>query len=357
MRFLFRVDSSYEIGTGHVMRCLTLATALKEKGHDCIFISRNHAGNLISIIEQKGFVVYRLNQDEMDFIANDEYQQWLGVSEQFDAEQVVNLIANMNIDCCIVDHYGLSAIWENIIRSFIPKIVVIDDLANRIHNCDILLDQNYFENYLNRYQNLLTDNTVKLLGPYYCLLRNEFLKLRNIQKIKKENQILVNFGGVGRFNFLNIVLKAVSVVDRFNYVVITGQLNEEEYSFLLSKFNMKHIKILCTTENMPELMSESAFSIGACGSTVWERFCLGLNSALVEVANNQTELLQYLSKQALIFNLGSIEHISPQGLIDFLQQLNLDSERLRERSLVIQQLVDGLGVNRVVETILENVNA
>ncbi|MCX7596049.1 MAG: hypothetical protein N2235_20290, partial [Fischerella sp.] len=143
------------------MRCLTLATALREEGATCLFICRNHHNNIIPIVRQKGFTVYELPTGKEPTTAAD-----LGVSPEQDAEQTKQVIKSLEAtpDWLIVDHYGIDKAWEQHLRPVVKQIFVIDDLANRPHDCDVLLDQNYTHRW-DRYEGLVPKDCCQLLGP------------------------------------------------------------------------------------------------------------------------------------------------------------------------------------------------
>ena len=197
IKVFIRADASIEISSGHIMRCLTLAQELIKENVSVVFISRKHNGNLNHLILRKGFEVIELEKPKLKIkskIKNnhniDDYSLWLGVSEMRDAQDTINALNNDKPDWMIVDHYALGKTWENYLRPYVSNIMVIDDLANRQHDCDILLDHNWFENLESRYEGILQRSCTKLLGPQYALLRPEFtiakktINIRN-DKIKR----------------------------------------------------------------------------------------------------------------------------------------------------------------------------
>ena len=201
MRVVFRVDASTKMGSGHVMRCLTLAEELEKNGSDVSFISRAHEGNLNYLIFKREFQVHELqnsifSESSIKSIKADNYYVWLGVTEDKDAQETIKAIGIDKPDWLIVDHYALSEKWEKTVRPYVKNIMVIDDLANRSHDCDLLLDQNWFENMGNRYEGLVPAGCTKLLGPEYALLRPEFSEARKSLKQRngKVDKIFVFFG-------------------------------------------------------------------------------------------------------------------------------------------------------------------
>ena len=363
MRVVFRCDASIQIGTGHVMRCLTLADALVKNGAECHFICREHEGHLLELIRQRGHYSYSLalNEDiKMDSSEDVKlsHSAWLGATQYEDAQCCIGLLESLQPDWLIVDHYALDAYWEESLRPYCKKLMVIDDLADRAHDCDILLDQNYLPSYQNRYEKLISENTNKLLGPSYALLRDEFRELRRSENNINDRvrpRILINFGGIGNFELLSNVIEVINNVDSFNYYIITGKIKPEEICELRKSIYNSNITMVDHTSEMPKLMIESEYALGATGSTVWERFCLGLNSALVQMASNQSPLLSFLEANDLVDDLGDYRSLSITYLSLFFAKLDLNNEKYSNRKKEIMNLIDGNGTNRVAKVIIEGI--
>ncbi len=169
MNIAFRVDASSRIGSGHVMRCLTLADALQKAGGQSFFMCRVLQGDLNSFIEERGYDVVRLMTEDTPILC------W-----EDDAKQSANaLYVKDRVDWLVVDCYSLDAGWETFMHFLAKKIMVIDDLADRPHNCDVLLDQNYYVDLATRYNGLIPVGSSQLLGPIFSLLRSEFVKARS----------------------------------------------------------------------------------------------------------------------------------------------------------------------------------
>ena len=314
MNVVFRVDSSSQIGSGHLMRCITLAQRFrKEKGADVLFVVRNLDGNLINIVEEKGFNVAVLPKVEKD--ANLQgYEEWLTVSQERDAIESVNILSKINVDLLVVDSYAIDIIWERIVRPYVKKIMVIDDLANRKHNCDILLDQNFYQNKETRYNGLVSEGCQLFLGPQYAILREEFYEAR--KHLKKRNgdvkNILVFFGGVDLTNETQKTLEAILKLNRkdIKVNVIVGQNNPHKNVIIdiCDRFEFMHY--YCQVNNIAEFMNEADLAIGAGGTTTWERCFLGLPSIVIAVAENQIVGCEDCSNKKLIFYLGTSEYVS-----------------------------------------------
>ena len=193
---VFRVDASLQMGTGHVMRCLTLADALKIKGAVCHFICREQLGDLITRTRERGYQVHTLpvenvvvsEVDDEETYDNNKpaHSHWLGTRWKTDAELTSVILENLRPDWLVVDHYALDAHWESEVRKNCKKLMVIDDLADRMHDCDLLLDQT-FGRIEDTYKPWVPQQCKLLTGSKYSLLRPEFAALRQFSLQRREN--------------------------------------------------------------------------------------------------------------------------------------------------------------------------
>ena len=182
MKIVFRVDASLKMGTGHVMRCLALAQMLKENGANVEFICRKHKGSLIEKIRSGGFVVHELEVFEEIEVDNKlAHSHWLGATQQQDANDCIDMLKAEKSDWIVVDHYALDEQWQKRLKPYYEKLMVIDDLADRKHQCDILLDQT-FGRQQEDYSELTPKDCQLLLSSKYALLRPEFSKWRSYSR-------------------------------------------------------------------------------------------------------------------------------------------------------------------------------
>ncbi len=344
MNIYIRCDASNIIGTGHVMRCLTLANELTERGAHVSFICHDYLGNLNQYIQSCGYQIYILTGrlDDLDS----------------DAEETARILEGSirgKVDWLIIDNYALGADWEKALRPYAKKIMVIDDLANRKHVCDLLLDQNLFSNMDNRYNNLLPDYCEMLLGSQYAMLRNEFKIARQHLRQRSDivSRILVFFGGS---DLTNETVKAISAIRQLDNVsslvvdVVVGAANQNKETIRLLCENMPNFCFYCQTSNMAELMSNADMSIGGGGSTAWERCCVGLPSIVITVADNQVEPMQELANAGVIMLYTGERIVS--GYLKSLQSVFLDKGNIECMLAKGMELYDGRGVERVVNKML-----
>jgi len=355
MKLVFRVDASSQIGTGHLMRCLTLAECLKNDGHDISFICRDISGNLRAKIIKKGFRLFDLEFPEI--ARSDDklfHSKWLAVPQQEDAEQCKQILEKIKPDWLVVDHYALDYEWENALKHLAKNLMVIDDLADRDHNCDLLLDQTFgriAEDYIDLVPKLCT----VLVGSEYSLLRPDFSEWRSysIERRSQANfkNLLITMGGVDVKNHTEdvlIKLNRCALKEDINVTIVLGSNYPHLQSLKMRAERSKYaVKIKCDVENMAEIMANSDIAIGAAGTTSWERCCMGLPTIQIVLAENQKFLANRLSKinAALIVN----EANSLESLI------NDASKWMQDVSVSSARITDGTGTLKVANQITDNI--
>jgi UDP-2,4-diacetamido-2,4,6-trideoxy-beta-L-altropyranose hydrolase len=363
MNIAIRVDSSSQIGTGHLIRCLTLAEALRNKGAKVVFVCRKLPGHLCKFISYRHFDFFplplkeNLNQDENKTIFNQPINDhWLYVSQQTDVQQTIDALPNeYKWDWIIVDHYALDAEWESSIRSLTDKIMVIDDLANREHDCDILLDQNYFRDPTQRYKRLLPEHCLTLFGPKYALLRHEIRQAKQFAHMKWGNvaRAMVYFGGSDPDNITGVALKALDCPELSHLLVdvVVGPNNPHLKQLKEQASNRPGTRLHIQPEGFTELMLRADICIGAGGTTTWERLCLNLPSLVVTMAANQEEVTKELYSAKLVKWIGKKENTTSYDIKKNLVH-EIQKSKSSKHCSTIPNPVDSLGVLRVVETLI-----
>jgi len=344
MKVAIRVDASLQMGTGHVMRCKTLADQLRSRNANVRFICRQLPGNMISFLTGAGYDVTTLPLSNVSGEGiNGDYQN-PSMSDDLqmeDAYQTIDVLNDFSADWLIVDNYQFDIVWERLIRPYTKKISVIDDLADRGHDCDVLLDQNLYQDLHGRYKNLVPKNTIMLLGPSFVLLRPEFYKASSnlYNKDGSVQKILVFFGGVDKTCQTEKVIQAISKIDIsnviINVIVGSGNLSADKISNMcvdLPNFVVHH-----QVSNMAELIADSDFSIGAGGATTWERCFLGLPSATIIVAPNQSEATVVLDGLGATWNLGWHENVTEEMIAKKIKEVCTNPDALlRMRNLAFK---------------------
>jgi UDP-2,4-diacetamido-2,4,6-trideoxy-beta-L-altropyranose hydrolase len=374
LRIGFRTDASLQMGSGHVMRCLTLADALKAQGGQCHFISRAHPGHLVEAIRRRGYIVNSLvapvqrAQTAMKKFAatvqeSQQNQQhelthaaWLGNTWQADAQETAEVLAGLKLDWLVVDHYALDQRWESALRDHYKKLMVIDDLADRAHNCDLLIDQNLGRRAQD-YASLVPATCQVLTGPHYALLRPKFAALRGISLKRRSQpqgqpikQLLITMGGVDLANATEQVLEALKTCPlpaNCRITVVMGatapwlaQVRE------LAKQMPWPTAVLVNIADMAQHMADSDLAIGAAGSTSWERCCLGLPTLMVVLAENQQPGAQALEAAHAARLIGTVRDIATQ--LQLAVRELIDPACRMRMSHAASVSTDGHGVERIL---------
>ncbi|MFA6062159.1 MAG: UDP-2,4-diacetamido-2,4,6-trideoxy-beta-L-altropyranose hydrolase [Gallionella sp.] len=351
MKIAFRVDASSLIGTGHFMRCLTFADALKRCGAQIRFVSRGLPLHLIAMLAEKEIEFVPLKRDATPLITgNLAHSDWLGTSQKQDAEDSVLALSDLHWDWLVVDHYALDAGWEGVLRRVAKQILVIDDIADRQHECDVLLDQNFYSDMQTRYTGKVPPHCQLLLGPRYALLRDEFRMLREQVKPRSGpvKRILVFFGGVDAENYTGVAIKALSGIDMSDLQVdvVIGALHPcrtEIEDLCATHRYVCHVQ----TSHMAQLMAEADLAIGAGGSATWERCSLGLPALTFCTADNQKRQVADAAEQGFLYapavDSASLELIKRHAVV------LLENPAMRKLiSITALSRVDGRGAARII---------
>jgi UDP-2,4-diacetamido-2,4,6-trideoxy-beta-L-altropyranose hydrolase len=355
MRVAFRADASLQIGSGHVMRCLTLADALRSQGVECHFICRAHLGNLIERVRGQGFVVHVLPSESGGEAPA--HCAWLGATQEQDVLACTPILQTLQPDWLVVDHYALDVRWEAPLRSLCRNLLVIDDLADRAHDCDLLLDQN-LGRQPGDYAGLLPARCSRLTGPHYALLRPEFAGLRDYSLQRRRQPVLrhllISMGGVDQPNATGLLLDVLGdcpLPGGCSISVIMGGNAPWLDAVRARAARMPWpTQVLVSVDDMAQRMADCDLAIGAAGGTAWERCCLGVPSLLVVLAENQwsgARALQHARAAELIGDVAAIPGL-PAGLAHLTTAMELT-----RMSQAASQIADGQGANRVAAALME----
>lgn len=358
MKLVFRTDASLDIGTGHVMRCLALAEALREEGASCHFVCRVLAGNLIARIRELGFGVTTLplesamhSTDAQALGSLPAHASWLGTDWRTDADRTRTAVQSQQPDWLVVDHYALDRAWEREARSCCKNLMVIDDLADRPHECDLLLDQTLGRD-AGDYAELVPKNCVVLAGSRYALLRPEFAALRErslrLHQSGGLRTLLIAMGGVDQLNATGQVLQALHHCELPRDCRVVVLMGAQAPWLAGVRTQAAGLPWPCVVKvdvtNVAELTSECDLAIGAAGGSSWERCALGVPTLLVVTARNQRDVACALEQAGAARLLGDVESIGvalPAALGE------LKREALVSMSRMAGTICDGRGATRV----------
>jgi UDP-2,4-diacetamido-2,4,6-trideoxy-beta-L-altropyranose hydrolase len=364
-RVAFRTDASLEIGTGHVMRCLTLAETLATHGAVCHFVCREHPGHLLDYIRKSGFVVYPLTLHDPRQLPQRKptdtepaHLHWLGCDWLTDAWETGECLKALNPEWLVVDHYALDSRWEQALKERYRHLLAIDDLADRPHACDVLLDQNLGRGAVD-YAKYIPVTSIVLAGPRYALLRPEFSIVRQYSLERRRSgqlkHLLISMGGVDRSNATVQMLKALKTcplpTDCKITVVMGAKAPWIEEVRAIAATMPWSIEVRVDITDMAQVMASSDLAIGAAGGTSWERCCVGLPTLLVVLAGNQEPAACHMGRAGVSQTL-LIDQTLESRLREFITLAVDQPEWLIDMSKKAAAVTDGNGAERVVSVMM-----
>jgi len=333
-----RVDGSSEIGTGHVIRCLSLADELSHRGFKAIFCTRDYDSRLIEKIKSRGFVLSIIPET---------------LSMEEDVKQFTMLSKKHNADVVITDNYHFTDGYLKYLRQNLREVVSIDDIAETYFCSDILVNQNMYATK-EIYHGKISNDTKLFLGPGYAILGSEFCSYHSLEKKSGTvKEVLITLGGVDLENQTLKVLRALDKVEEnFSVTVVLGVSNphtEELVSFAESSHRI--IRVLVNINNMAELMYNADMAISASGTTSWELCCIGVPTIMIALADNQRNVGKRLAEAGISINLGWFNDVSETMIQESVKSL-INNQKLRvSMSGHGKALVDGNGAARIVNEI------
>lgn len=333
MKVAFRVDAASWIGSGHLMRCLTLAKKLRGCGAEVSFICRELPGHMNAAVEAAGFALHRLPAVAMDELPSSEADSdgWLAVTPALDAQQSAAIIAALGgVQWLIVDHYGIDQRWESAMRRVAGSIMVIDDLANRRHDCDLLLDQNLLPGMDRRYQTLLPKGCRSLLGPRYALLRDEFITAMQQRRVRdgRIKNMLLFMGGMDPADVTGSAVRDLMSLPDLNIAceVIVGVSNPHREKIIELCRGDRRFTVATQIDDMANRLNQCDLVIGAAGSASWERCLLGVPALVVVMAENQRPIAHSLQQR------GAVMVVAAEAIAATVAALLQQPERIRALS-------------------------
>ncbi|MBF0282750.1 MAG: UDP-2,4-diacetamido-2,4,6-trideoxy-beta-L-altropyranose hydrolase, partial [Zetaproteobacteria bacterium] len=262
-------------------------------------------------------------------------------------------IGDAKVDWLVVDHYALDARWEKRLQAKCNHLMVIDDLADRLHDCDLLLDQNLVEGMSTRYQGKVPELCRCLLGTGFSLLRPEFKMLRNYSLMRRDppacDRLLVFMGGSDPENETTKVVNGVILATRrWGHVdVVVGQGFQTLGNLQDRMMPLPSATLHIQTPEMAKLMANADLAVTAGGSVTWEKCVLGLPSLVTILGENQRPIADMMNKYGAVRSLGQAMDVTSE---DYAVQLDaIHIEALKLMSKKSSEICDGLGVHKVLD--------
>jgi UDP-2,4-diacetamido-2,4,6-trideoxy-beta-L-altropyranose hydrolase len=342
------------------MRCLSFADHLTALGGSATFVSLSMPASYREALDNRHHCLLELaggtGSKSHPTGPNLAHAAWLPWSQHEDAERCSNLVKGKRFTWLIVDHYALASDWEIAMRQLAHRLMVIDDLADRDHCCDLLLDQN-FGRKTSHYESRVPPNCRLLLGPQYALLRPEFGERRGAalarRRLTVAPSLLVSLGGVDKDNYTTRVLHSLAGANLPRDTSIVVVLGAEAPHIAEVKAEAARspwrTEVIVNATDVARLMSEATWAIGAAGTSLWERCCLGLPTLTLVVADNQLAAARALSEEGYVVLADpSVTHVD--SILMGMEKLIANAQQLSQRCA---QITDGCGVDRTLQSMVE----
>ena len=330
LKVAFRTDVTATIGTGHLSRCLALAEALHSHGTSCTFVFAADAECMVP--PTTGHAERRLSTGA-------------GTAWERDAEATLAVL-DPATDWVVLDHYGLAASWESVLRRSGHRLLVIDDLDDRPHDCDLLLDQ-AFGRLADHYAGRVPADCSLLLGPSFALLRPAFARAHGTGGFPSAPYRIHLFLGSGA-PIGSLPRLACLLLENFASVTVAavGRAIEDEMTDLGRRFAGR-ITWQLSVDDMAAHMASCNVAMGSPGVATWERACVGLPAAIMATHANQIAILGRLDHAGFARYLGEAWALSDESFVRGAGAFLENTDALLRYRTVGLNAVDGAGAVRV----------
>ncbi len=332
-----RVDANEQIATGHLMRTISIAEAIRKEGEDCCFITSDH--NCDEKLDKRGFK--KICIDSL----------WNDLNDEID--KMSELIKNRDIKCLLVDSYYVTPEYLEVL-SKLTKVVYIDDLKAFEYSCQAVInyvigetgkDYSYFKGEL-------------YTGTKYVPLREEFSNVSERVISDKIRKIMLTTGGADMYHFGKLFLEQFLKDDRFkecHVELVVGGKNVDKDDLLLKYGNDLRVTIFVDADNMCRLMQESDCIVSAGGTTLYEACACKTPAISYAVADNQLVNVERFSELGGLFYAGDVREGIHTVITNILDRLELmeSAEMRTDIAESMGKVVDGQGAERIAGLLIK----
>lgn len=344
--FYIRADGNAAIGIGHIMRCLSIAEAVKETGAEqpVFLLADNICYNMVA---DRGFAAKVLGTD---------YRHM-----QSELEKLSTLLKKE--DVILVDSYQVSIEYYKELEK-LCKTVCLEDLGNA-YPVDLLINYNIYAKQLwENYQQGSSPKKV-LLGVEYMPLRKAFQNHAVYQVRDKVTDVMITTGGSDPCFAAGSIIEAIwkeciredkNQTNKISFHIVSGPMNQYTAQLKALCAEKEFFIIYENVQNMEALIKKCDVVITAAGSTVYEVCAIGVPMICFYFAENQRQGAQALAGLTDIVNAGAFAEDKEQVVSNILQALNhCIYDRIYRERLSVQErtLVDGKGAVRLAEEIIK----
>ncbi len=342
-RYYFRVDANDRIGIGHMMRCFSIAKALRQKGCEATFFVADRTSARLAAEHGYGYVCLNSDYDHLDV----------------EADMLIEIMRERGVDNLLVDSYFVTESYLKKIRT-VANVVYMDDINKFIYPCDLLIDYNIYAeelDYERRYREAGL-STKFALGLSYMPLREEYLQIR--RHPHEGLRMFITTGATDSYDVLGHLLEAMTAQHLEQDIAITGVIGQYNHNrdSLLQRFGgNSRIHLIDPQSTLSELIAQSDFAVTAGGTTVYELCAGGLPSVMVTLADNQMRAAREFDRRGIIPYAGDVRTNQEQtieSVIRHIRRLSEDAGLREQTSAKMRTVVDGRGAERIAQLLLDN---
>uniref|UniRef100_UPI00405795F8 UDP-2,4-diacetamido-2,4, 6-trideoxy-beta-L-altropyranose hydrolase n=1 Tax=Acetatifactor sp. TaxID=1872090 RepID=UPI00405795F8 len=337
-----RADANREIGTGHVMRCLSVAMALRERNQDVVFLLADESA--VALLEARG---------QKYMILHTSYEQM-----ETELPILQKLGEEYQPDLCLVDSYYVTPGYLEALGK-LCKTAYMDDVFSFAYPVDMVINYNIYGDLFPYRETSGIQGTEFLLGTSYAPLRKEFRREETISVRKNAESVLITTGGSDKYNLAGQILQAVlqdETAKRLHYHVVSGVFNQNLPALLELEREYPQITIHKNVSNMVALMQKCDIAVTAGGSTMYELCAVGIPIICFSFVDNQQNIVKTFSEKELVCYGGDYlqeGEMLVKNVVKHVNKLAYDTDARVGYSRKAQELVDGRGAERIAQALIK----
>ncbi len=334
-----RADANREIGTGHVMRCLSVALALQECGQEVCFVLADESA--VELLRSKGQKYQILHSD---YTKMEEELQVFG-----------ERLAAARPQCLLVDSYYVTSDYLKQLGKY-TTVAYVDDMNAFAYPVDLLINYNIYGDMLPYKEKAAKENQQFLLGTSYAPLRAEFQNVEYAVRDEVQN-VLLTTGGSDKYNLAGQILEKVlhdGRTDRLHYHVVSGAFNPNYVMLKRLEEKRSNVHIHQNVTKMSELMQKCDIAVTAGGSTMYELCAVGVPIICFSFVDNQEQIVQTFVKKDMVCFGGNYlkeQETMLDNIVENIAMLTANEEMRKAYCNKERQLVDGQGAMRIAQTL------
>jgi UDP-2,4-diacetamido-2,4,6-trideoxy-beta-L-altropyranose hydrolase len=342
-RVYFRVDADPRIGSGHLVRCRLLADGLRRRAVPSGFLTSTTPEFLCESLAAAGHKVASLSAEQ-------------SIDPRHFSDEIQRAgdgPAMLVLDSESPEFYETQ--WHETIRAQGIRLMIITFR----HDCHFAADLVHNQNLLALHRQYSVEaHTELLLGPRYAVLAEEYRGLHEMPLRMRDQPrtILLTFGGADRHDLTARAVRALSELRAppERLLVVAGSLygRISALEALLSEHGRMHPELHVDTRRMAALMAEADLALSSGGLTAWELACAGVPNVIISSSDRERQTARLLQQEELACFVGHHDQASLEEITDAIERLMADPARLRSYALAGRKLVDGRGLDRVLDRML-----